>query len=161
VKKMVVMILMLMVLFGIVMADEYEGCEEYYAICNPASHVNVREFPNRKSDVCCTLYCGDVVLHDGKMKNGFMHLVGLSNESGEGWVSPRYVDYWGIIEGAEGMYRVVGSGRVAIRSGIDGNVVGWLKPGKVVEVLAISDDWAVMKNGFVRAEYLEEADAEK
>jgi len=155
-KVLMVMMVLIVLMGGGIAEDEYEGCEVYFALCNPESFVNVREFPNRKQEPISVLFCGEKVYHDGKVRNGYYHIVGLSNESGDGWVSTRYIDIWEPMDDVAGMYRVIGDGRVAIREGIGGKVIGWLQPGTEVEVLAMSAKWAVINKGFVKADYLEE-----
>lgn len=162
-------LLSVVLLFGIGFAEEYEGCEEYFVICDPDSYVNVREFPTRKQEPRYALYCGDKVYVDGKVRNGYWHIWGVSGESDEGWISPRYIDVWEPMDDVAGRYVVVGQGRVALREGIDGKRIDWVYPGEEVEVLAMSAKWAVVKKtlkkgcrkGFVKAEYLEEIADEK
>ena len=51
---------------------------------------------------------------------------------------------------------ITGKGRVAARKTIDGQRRKWLKPGDIVTVYRISDEWAITSAGFVRSDYIGE-----
>ena len=134
-------------------AETEEMYEERYVICMPSDRVNIRPFPNRK-ETEGWLEAGDAVLIDGRKKNGFMHCVGLSNESGEGWVpkgylvedDPEYVNCKATI---------VSKGRLAARKNVGGQRTRWLKPMASVKVYYMTEEWSVTNCGYVKTEFLE------
>ena len=65
--------------------------EERWAICQPDSYLNIREKPKKTANIGGWLYLGDRVETDGKMQNGYLHIVNASTESGDGWVAARYL----------------------------------------------------------------------
>ena len=157
-KKVMMVVLIVVLLFGVCMAedyDEYEGCDVYYVVCNPMSCVNLRTKASRGSSVIAWLPFGLEVRVDKETK-GFCHLVGLIGEETSGWVSKKFLDIWEPMDDVEGMYRVISDGRLAVRNGINGKVKEWLKPGEEIKVLAMTAKWAIVDDGFVKAEYLEE-----
>lgn len=157
-KKWVVGFVLIALLFGMAFADNWEDdYEVYFVMCNPDSYVNVRDFPSKKHEASGYLCYGDRVYTDGKKKNGFFHLVGLNTESGEGWVHGLYLDIWEPMDDVSGKYYNRSNGRVALRNGVNGKRIGWLKSGQEVYVLGMSAEWAVTKKGYVKAEYLEES----
>jgi hypothetical protein len=89
----------------------------------------------------------------------WLHVVDLSLEYTEGWISSRYMVFdepeW--MAGAEAT--VDADGRVAIRQYIDGPRVtgraGWAKPGSTLQVFWWSKEWCYTNRGFIRSEYLE------
>ncbi len=74
----------------------------------------------------------------------------VGGEYGTCWVC---IDY--LMTEDAGTYTITANGRVRLRNTPDGDTIGWLKPGQVVEVLSIFGDWARTENGWVMAEYLE------
>lgn len=126
-----------------------------YILCNPSitNHVAVRRSPKRKSEEIGRLDCGDMIYTDGKTKNNYLHIYGIT-EYGEGWVHLGYiVNDAPIIERCNGY--IAGNGRVKARRYIGGRRNYWLKLGDDVKIYARSEEWAVTNKGFVKMEYLD------
>ena len=127
---------------------------EVWVMCRPGSEVMIREGPGRRKPVAGVVNCGDMLITDGKARGGWIHVVGLASETGEGWISEKYVVF-------DEMYRIdsegviTGRGRVACRDSLDGKRTGWLMPGDVVEVYWVSEGWAVTDRGYISKRYLE------
>ena len=89
-----------------------------------------------------------------KTGRGMLHAVDMSLEYTEGWVSLRYIVFdepeWKAAEEKE----ICADGRVACRKWIDGDRIGWLKPGAKVQVFYESREWCYTNRGYVRTEYL-------
>ena len=133
-----------------VSADEYE----YFIICNPKSHVNVRKSAKKGSDEIGRLYAGDSVTVDGMTKNGFVHCVNMSNEWGEGWVYKGYlVQEKPIITGESA--RISANGRVKCRRYVNGKRQGWARDGDTVKVYAYTSEWALTSKGFIKTEFID------
>lgn len=152
-RKLVAVVVCIVTMFSIAIADE-----SYYVMCHPDSFVNVRKSPSKNGTIVGCLYYGDEVKADGKTKNGFIHVVGLSLEDDEGWVRNLYLDLWKPMDDVIGEYTVVSKGRVAIRNGVNGKRTGWLKSGSDVFVYGMSAEWAVTNKGYVKSEYLERSE---
>lgn len=134
------------------------GEEMFYncwVICSPESEVMIREKPNRHSDVVCTAECGRMMWTDCHDSNGWVHLVDVSSETGEGWVSEKYVVYAEPTTVNRKMV-VSGSGRVACREGIDGKIKRWARKGTEVTVYIFAEGWAVTDKGYIRKQFLKE-----
>ena len=126
---------------------------ECYAICNPESHIWIRRSPKKGSDEIGYLDCGDNFKTDGKTKNGFIHVIGMT-EYGEGWVHKGYVVYdKPEIVNCRGT--VAATGRVKLQRYVGGKRIGYIKVCEDVKVFAISEDWAVTNRGFIKLKYLE------
>lgn len=127
---------------------------EAYAICTPDDYVNVRSRPNKSGAEIGRLDPGDMVLLDGREKNGYLHCVDLSFEQSEGWVFSGYIVYdKPKLMNAE--YTVVSNGKLTARKYVDGYRTGRLKPMTVVTVYYWSEEWCVTNKGYLRSEYLE------
>lgn len=128
---------------------------EKFILCNPKveNHVCVRRSPRKTSEETGRLYCGDRVFTDGKIRNGYLHIFGIT-EDGEGWVHNGYiVDEPPLIEKC--MATVAANGRVKARSRIGGRQVNWLDVCTDVQVYARTEEWAVTNRGFIRMKFLE------
>ena len=126
---------------------------ECFIICNPKSHVWVRRSPKKGAEEIGFLDCGDRFLTDGKRKNGFVHVVGIT-EYGEGWIHKGYVVYdKPEIVNCRGT--VAATGRVKLQRYIGGKRIGYINVCEDVKVFAISEDWAVTNRGFIKLKYLE------
>lgn len=138
-------------------ADECKG--PCWVLCSPTSSVNVREHPRTTSEVIGWYDAGDQLTTDWEIQNGFLHVVDLSLERTEGWVSIRYLVFdppqW--MEAAE--VTVIADGRVAIRRWIDGprcsGKSGWAKPDSTLQVFWWSKEWCYTNRGYVQTKYLE------
>ena len=135
-------------------AKAEDETEEGWILCQPDSFVNIRNKPNKNSEVSGYLMAGDRVFLDGKQKKGYLHCVGLSNESGEGWVAKGFICLnEPHPDGHE--YRIKSSGRVAARCYIGGNRRRWLRDGYILKVYMVSEDWSLTTQGFVRTEFID------
>lgn len=137
-------------------AEELDG-QAYrtaYAICTKGDHVNVRPFPNTKHEPSGRLEPGDMVYLDGKKRNGYVHVVGIPTEAGEGWVHKGY-----LVEDppelADRDATIVCKGKLAARKNVNGKRTGWLKPGGVVHVWYVSDEWCSTNCGYIRTRFLQ------
>lgn len=125
-----------------------------WVICQPDDYVNIRAGANRHAEVTGWATSGMRFETDWREKNGFLHLVGVT-EYGEGWISEGYV----VFTDPQTVNRemvITGGGRVAARKAIEGARRKWLKPGETVTVYRISDEWAVTSAGFVQSRFLGE-----
>lgn len=137
-------------------ADEWtdDGYKVMYAICTKGDRVNIRPFPNTKSEPSGWLEPGDSVYLDGKKRNGFYHCVGLNTEMGDGWIhkgylvedEPELVNRTGVIASRS---------KVKARKNVGGARTRWLKPGGTVRVSYWSDTWCVTDCGYVMSKYIE------
>ena len=128
--------------------------ETRWIICQPDSFVNVRESPSRKGEKGGYLELGDAVETDGVKKNGYLHVIGIT-EAGEGWVKAAYaVSDKPVRETFQA--RISAKGRVAVRETPGGKRTRWLHNGMTLTVYAYSEEWAVTHMGFVQMQYLEE-----
>jgi len=126
--------------------------EERFVLC--MDRVNVRMGPGRDTCEIGWLECGDRVWVDGKKKNGYVHVVGLNIEAGEGWIHKGYlVEDAPVWIGASG--RVTGGGRVKARTYVDGKKRMWMKAGAKVKIYWWSADWCLTECGYVRSRFLE------
>ena len=150
-----IMIIFLLILFMIMcwMAGAEES--EKYILCNPkpTNHVAIRRSPRKGAEETGRLDCGDSFWTDGKTKNGYLHILGYT-EDGEGWVHLGYVvDDPPIIEKCNAT--VAATGRVMSWRRVNSGKNGWLKVCDQLKVYARSEDWAVTNKGYVRMKYLE------
>ena len=137
-----------------------EGCKgPCWVLCSPTSTVNVRQKPRTSSEVIGWYEAGDKLMTDWETSGEFLHVVDLSLEYTEGWISMRYIVFdepeW---KGGEGA-TVIADGRVAIRRWIDGprcsGKGGWAKPDSTLQVFWLSKDWCYTNRGYVQTKYLE------
>ena len=133
------------------------GAEEStkFILCNPKvdNHVSIRRSPRKGSEETGQLYCGDSFITDGKIKNGYLHILGMT-EYGEGWVHLGYVvEDKPVIEKCKAS--IAASGRVMSWRMINGKKNRWLNVGDEVKVFARSEEWAVTSRGYIRTKYLE------
>lgn len=148
---MIFIVLMILTVCYIAGAED----EEKYILCNPRidNHVAVRKSPRRGAEETGRLECGDKIWTDGKTRNGYLHIYGIT-EDGEGWVHKGYVvDDRPVIE--KYIATVAASGRVAARRYIGGKRNKWLEVCTDVKVYAKSDEWAVTNEGYIQIKYLE------
>ena len=151
--KCALAIFLLLVLAICYMAGAEEGTK--YILCNPRpdNHVAIRRSPRKGAEEIGRLDCGDDFITDGKMRNGYIHLLGMT-EYGEGWVHLGYVvDDKPVIERCNGS--IAATGRVKSRRYINGKRNCWLEIGDDVKIYARSDEWAVTNKGYIRTKYLE------
>ena len=142
----------LILLFLVLWFGHASGAE-YYVMCQPDSFVYLREFAKRQSDCVGYLELGDRVVSDGRRKNGFIHLVDVSNESGEGWVYSGFLVSGEIQRGTTKAW-VDSPGRVACRRSANGTRRRWLRNGAEVLLYASGDEWSITDEGFIQTKYL-------
>lgn len=133
------------------------GAEETtkYILCNPKqdNHVAIRRSPRKGAEETGRLQCGDYILTDGMKKNGYVHIIGMT-EYGEGWVHKGYVvNDKPVIEQCNAS--IAATGRVMSFRRIGKEKNGYLDVGTDVKVYARSEEWAVTNKGYIRTKYLE------
>jgi hypothetical protein len=151
--KYAFIILLLLVLSVCYMAGAEE--ETKYILCNPRTdnHVAIRNRPKKNAEETGRLDCGDDFVTDGKIRNGYLHVIGMT-EDGEGWVHLGYVvDDKPLIEKCNGT--ITANGRVMSWRRINSGKNGWLEICDQVKIYARTDEWAVTNKGYVRTKYLE------
>jgi len=126
-----------------------------WVMCRPGtgSEVMIREKPGKDGRIVGAAGCGTKLETDWKEKNGWIHVVELANESGEGWVHEGYVVFREpemIGEARE----IVGGGRVHCRKCVDGKHAAWAKAGSYVMVYAMADGWAVTEKGYIQSRFI-------
>ena len=131
-----------------------EDIETYrcWVMCKPEDYVNIRKSPSKRSELTGYAVSGYCLETDWVEKNGYLHVLGVT-EYGEGWVSEGYVVFTEprVIDRK---MTVVGGGRVAVRKGVDGKRIGWVRPGQEILVYYMDSEWAITSRGFIRADYL-------
>ena len=161
-KKDMIKLIILVILFSIIaisvvstasfaFADE----DEYYIICKPSGEVNVREMPKRRSRIIACVFFGQKMKSDGKEENGFIHVIDLNAEVNEGWIyKGLLIKDQPIVD--EGKAQIFKAKRVACRkyADCDSEVKKWLFAGENVKILAISEEWCVTENGYIKTEFL-------
>ena len=152
-KFVLILIILVGVLLIVASLTDAASGEEMFILCRPTTEINVRFSPKWVGSVIGHLYFGDRVETDGIIRNGFAHVVGLTFETGEGWV------HSGLLVHSQPLaYRcrdqIISGGRVAARQYIGGKRNRWLKPGREVQVYAISKEWAITDHGYVQTEFL-------
>jgi hypothetical protein len=147
VKKFLIVVVAVCLIMGGACAED-----NVWALCK--SYVNLRESPSKKAQVVGYLDSGDGAETDGVIRDGWLHIISPTTESGDSWVNLAYmVDTQP--ERIDGYAHVVSNGRVAIRTTVNGKRRAWANPGDKVEVLLISGEWALTNRGYIKSEYLE------
>ena len=147
----VVIILLLLAVCYIAGAEE----ETRFILCDPkpTNRVAVRRSPRKGAEETGWLECGDSILTDGKTKNGYLHILGIT-EYGEGWVHHGYVvNDKPIIERCNAT--VIGNGMVKARQNVGGKRISWLDICTDAKVYARSDEWSVTSRGYISTKFLE------
>jgi len=128
---------------------------ECWILCQPDSWVNTRIKPTKKSEELGRLECGDKILTDGKVKNGYLHVYGLWFEMGEGWVKKGYIVYDEPYKPPFVDNNIKSNGRVQARKTINGKRRCWLQDGQEIKVYMMTDEWAVTNKGYVQSKFIE------
>lgn len=151
-KKTLAVIVCLAAIFACLTAsaDEYR----MFILCNPKTPVIVRKMPKKGSAETGRLDFGDSVITDGRKRNGYIHVIGIT-ENGEGWVHAGYVVEDQPTKTDHAWANVAASGRVKSYTRIGGKRCRWLAVGDEVKVYALSEEWAVTNKGYIRLKYLE------
>ena len=135
-------------------AEEYPMLYDCWVMCRPGSEVLIREKPGRRAEVVGAVRGGDRLRTDWREKDGWIHVIELANETGEGWIFEGYVVFTEPRETGARM-RITGGGRVACRRWIGGKRKAWIRPGQEVTVYQMTGEWAVTNRGFIQSRYLE------
>lgn len=151
-RKIICIALVLAVLAAVSAAVSED--RQVFVFCNPKTPVNIRKTPKKGGEVSGQLDFGDPVLTDGKKKNGFLHVYGVT-EDGEGWIFAGYVIDDQPVRMERARATVSATGRVMTYRWVKGLKNGYVDLCTDVEVLAWSEDWAVTDHGYIRTKYLE------
>jgi len=128
---------------------------ECWVLCQPDSSVNLREKPKKTSFAFSEAEMCDKFYTDGKVKNGYLHLVNVPAETTEGWISNSYIVYDEPYKPLFNERCIISTSRVAARRTIGGKVRIWLHDGDVIKVFAISNEWCVTNQGFVKTQFID------
>lgn len=131
--------------------DEDIDC---WVMCQPDSWVYVRMNPKKKSIEIGRLECGDKIITDGKVKNGFLHVY-AQFELGEGWIHKGYIVYDEPHVPLFQDTQIVSNGRVAARRTINGKRRCWVKDGQSIKVYMVSEEWSVTNKGFIKTKFID------
>ena len=147
-------------------ADAEEGIMgRCWVMCSPKTEdgrqneILIRERPGRKANVVGTVVGGDRLTTDWQEKDGWIHVVDLASEAGEGWIFEGYVVF-AEPRRVDGEMTICRGGRVACRKWIDGKRKAWAKPGETVTVYWKTGEWAVTDRGYIQSMFLEEGAGE-
>lgn len=146
-KKVVLLLVCMMLLFGCAVAED-----NVWALCK--SYVNLRAKPSKNAQIVGYLDCGDGAETDWEVKGSWLHIISPSTEYGDSWVNLAYMTD-SKPEKVNETFVVVSSGRVALRKTIDGKRRAWIHEGDTVKVLWVSDEWSLTNRGYIKTEYLE------
>lgn len=144
-----------LVYLGNAEAEEMEMTYKCWAVCQPGSEIMIRQKPNRRAEVVGAVTVGELMRTDWKEKDGWLHLVDVSNETGEGWIHEGYV----VFEEPKEINRemtICSRGRVACRKWIGGERKRWVNNGDSVTVYLMTSEVAVTNWGFIMADYIGE-----
>jgi hypothetical protein len=151
-KRIIAFLMLLAVITGV--SDAVSEDRMVFILCNPKTPVFVRKSPKKGSAEAGRLDFGDEVWTDGRKKNGYLHVIGIT-EAGEGWIfaGNTITDQPEKLTGARAT--VAATGRVMTYRWVRGKKNGWVEIGDDVKVYAISEEWAVTNKGYIRMKYLE------
>ena len=124
-----------------------------WIMCKPGSEVMIREKPDKRAGTVGAAASGRRMWTDWQEKNGWLHLVDVNNETGEGWIYEGYIVFTEPRE-VNAEMTVSGSGRVACRKCISGKLKTWAKVGSTVTVYMTDGEWAVTDRGYIQWEYI-------
>ena len=124
-----------------------------WIMCQPGTDVAIREKPNKKSCVVGSAESCTQMWTDWQEKDGWIHVVDVNNETGEGWIHEGYIVFEEPQIVNQEMH-IAGCRRVACRKWIGGPRSKWAKSGGKVTVYLIADGWAVTNRGYIQSEYL-------
>ena len=148
-----VMIFAIMVLLWSPACAEELPTYKCWAFCEPGSEVLIRERPWKRAPVVGAAGSGEQLRTDWEENGNWIHLVDVSNETGEGWISKEYVVFdepiWLNMDGV-----IRGKGRVACRRSIDGKLKRWAKPGQELTVYWFSQEWTLTDLGYIQSQYV-------
>lgn len=127
------------------------AADTIYVLCQPDSFVNVRQFPNKRSEIAGRVELGDHLETDGKRKNGFIHVFGTFD--GDAWISAGFVTRDPVTVKRLDT-EIVSKGRVACRRSVKGQRRKWVRNGQKVVIYAFSDGWSITDQGFIQTRFL-------
>ena len=110
--------------------------------------------PKKGGEVTGRLDFGDCVMTDGKKKNGFLHIYGIT-ENGDGWIFAGYVVEDQPVKAERTWASIAATGRVMSYRWVKGMKNGWVQMCEDVKVYGLSDEWAITSKGYIRTKYLE------
>ena len=125
-----------------------------WVVCQPGSEVMIRSKPNKRAEIVGAAGSGERLWTDWEERNGWIHVVDVASETGEGWIFEGYVAFTEP-EAVNDEMRISAKGRVACREWIGGKRTRWIRNGETVTVYWIADDVAVTDRGYIMSKYLE------
>ena len=134
--------------------SEQEYDSYAWVMCDPESYVCIHEKPKKTSWAFGGVTFGTMLKTDGRIENGFLHLIDLSAECETGWISTQFIVYDEpeiLMQKAQ----VVSNGRLAARKGIFGKIRKWLKPMTELTIRVRSNEWCLTNYGYVQTEFLD------
>jgi hypothetical protein len=126
--------------------DPWSYC---WVMCQPDSEVVIRERPDKQSDIVGAADCGRRLETDLKQKDGWLHLINVPNETGEGWIHSGYISNTEVRK-EDHQYTIRSNGRVACRRYIGGPVREWIYDEAIVRVYLAGEEWCVTNRGFIK-----------
>lgn len=158
-KKTIIVVIVEIIVLAIISyfavnAINYAFAESgaYYVICDPDSHVNARNKPQKAASIVGRLECGDMVWTDGKELNGYTHIIDCSFEQTEAWIKTRYMIRQKPIPVS--METVVMKNRTLARNGVNGSVIRRIKAGSAVKIIIYTPEWCFTNKGYIKTECL-------
>lgn len=149
-----IMVFSILWMYGDAYGEE-EELTEYWVLCQPDSYVTIRSGPDKKYGGEGRAYAGDNFFSDGVKKGKYIHMVHVSNEIGEGWISDQYLTVFEPEVYEESEIRTVNVKTLNCRTCIGGSRRGVLKKGAQVKVYLMSDDWSVTNKGYIQSKFLD------
>ena len=123
-----------------------------WVMCRDADYINIREAPRKKAQAGGRALAAMRLTTDGAERNGFLHVVGVT-EAGEGWIHSGYIVYSEPLAlGRE--YMIMAEGRVACRKWIGGPRRCWVRDGDIVTVYYWTPEWCLTDRGYIRSDYV-------
>lgn len=134
-------------------AEAEDVSYDCWVICQPNDYVNIRSGPGNRKEIVGYAGCGMRFRTDGRERNGYIHLVDVGNETGEGWIHEGYIVYCEP-RPVDREMEITGTGRVACRKTVDGKRRCWARPGDTVTVYWMTGEWAVTSKGYIQSRFL-------
>ena len=148
-RRITALLLAVILLFSTAVA------ESRWVLCS--DYVNIRRSPYKESMEVGRLDAGDEFETDGKIRNGFIRVLGVG-EDDDGWIFAGYTSE-DRPENVDGRYVCVAKVRAACRRWADGPRIkgktGWIYNGTNVRVYWMAGTWSVTSRGYIKTEWLE------
>lgn len=153
-KRIVPLFLSFVLAFAILIS--IANAEQMYVLCRPKDYVNVRSFASTKSEVAGRLDCGDSVETDGESKRDKQGRLWIKvyGFEGDAWICSMYLQKTPV-EVGKCYGCVVSNGRTALRRSPNGKRLKWLENGTEITILAMSEEWALTTEGYVKRDYVD------